>query len=459
LLVFLRDHRAVAGAAKWHLQFHFSVYEGREPNHPGHDARLQALTELFAGTASALAGSCVRFYTTTEVLAEQFNQLGAATFLALPYPVNPALLQKTRCRRLPDAPLRVTCAGGVRPEKGTAALGRVVAPLWSKYFDTRRLQIVVQAKRLGKLPRELRRHARYDRASPTGRIEQASPKVAVIRWPLSTQKYLDLIRDSDIGLLLYDADQYYARCSGVMVEMLKAGVPVIVPAGCWMADQIAEPIYAHRERLCRELPVVARLTPADADWEAGRAQRYYLWRSDARLLVGGDAGTPTTRLDVPPTASHLCVRFRRASSNVRGNYLELSALAKPDGNPPAEVVREIVGLQTTGALFPVLLPLSAAAREVQLTWRNAYGERTLELADVEFLFISADRGACPLGAVGLISAGLDQAPRLLCDMADHYAHYQGTAQSFAPAWGEWHCPERVVRLLTEAHSGARRWAA
>jgi hypothetical protein len=50
--------------------------------------------------------------------------------------------------------------------------------------------------------------------------------------------------------LLYDADQYYARCSGVMVEMLKAGVPVIVPAACWMAEQIAEPIFRHRDQGC-----------------------------------------------------------------------------------------------------------------------------------------------------------------------------------------------------------------
>jgi hypothetical protein len=459
LLAFFQDNRPDASLATWHLQFHFSVYDGRETEH-GRSTRLEGLQKLFGKAAATLPPNRIRLFTTTEILREQFNGLGAATFEALPYPVNPELLEKTRHPRAPNAPLRVTCAGGVRPEKGTAALGRVVNPLWREYFDTQRLQLVVQAKRLGKLPRELRRHARYDRQpSASSENTQSSPRVAVIRWPLSTENYLDLIRDSDIGLLLYDANQYYARCSGVMVEMLKAGVPVIVPSGCWMADQIAEPNFAHRDKLCHELPIVARLTPADVDWEAGRAQRYYLWRSDARLLVGGEAGCPQTRLAVPAGATHLCVRFRWAESTARGSYLELSLLSRDGGQIHAETRREIVGPRCANASLPVLFPLAKSVREAQITWQNAFAPCMLELADVEFLFLSAAEGACPLGAVGLASAGLDQAPRLLRDIADHYAHYRHTAASFAPAWGQWHSPENVVRLLTEDGAAQRRFAA
>jgi len=460
LLAFFYRNKSMACHATWHLQFHFSVYEGREPSHAAEHDRLARLRQLFSQAASVLPADGIRFYTTTEILAEQFNRLGTATFQTLPYPVNPLLLEKTARARLPHAPLRVTCAGGVRPEKGTSALNQVVGPLWREYFETRRLQLVVQAKRLGKLPRELRQHAHYDR-EPTfaSTSEQASPKVAVVRWPLSTEKYLDFVRESDIGLLLYDADQYYARCSGVMVEMLKAGVPVIVPAGCWMADQIAEPSFAHRDRLCQIMPVVARLTPADADWEAGRAQRYYLWRSDARLLVGGDAGCPMTRLAVPSTASHLCVRFRFRSSSSRRDYVELAAALILAGGRQGDTLREVVGIRTNDDPLSILLPLAPETLQVQLHWRNAFGEETLELQDVEFIFLSSGGEALPLGAVGLASAGLDQSPRLLRDLAEHYAHYRRTAEDFAPAWSQWHSPEKVVRLLTEPRAARRRLAA
>ena len=40
------------------------------------------------------------------------------------------------------------------------------------------------------------------------------------------------------GLFLYDPDRYVARCSGVLLEMLARGVPVIVPDKCWLADQL-----------------------------------------------------------------------------------------------------------------------------------------------------------------------------------------------------------------------------
>jgi hypothetical protein len=459
LLAFFHCHKPSASLVTWHLQFHFSVYEGREPSCAEHADRLVGLRQIFCQAASALPTDRVRFYTTTEILAEQFNRLGAATFQTLPYPVNPLLIERSPRTYTPNGALRVTCAGGVRPEKGTAALDQVVAPLWREYFDTGRLQLVVQAKRLGKLPRQLRRHARYDGQPHPAPTQQATPKVAVARWPLSTEKYLDLIRSSDIGLLLYDAQQYYARCSGVMVEMLKAGVPVIVPAGCWMADQIAEPIFAHRDRLCQQMSVVARLTPADADWEAGRAQRYYLWRSDARLLVGGDAGCPKTRLFVPPSASHLCVRFRWAASSMRGAYLQLSASSSHEVHHDAVSLREVVGQRTTDAPLPILLPISPGAREVQLIWQNAFGQHMLELEDVDFVFLASGDTPCPLGSVGLVSAGLDQAPRLLRDMAEHYAHYRRAAERFAPGWGQRHSPEKVVRLLTDDLAGARRQAA
>jgi hypothetical protein len=473
LLAFLRRHRPTASQVAWHLQFHFSVYQGREPTYGAQDAHLVGLKQLFREVRDALPDGCIRFYTTTDILAQQYNRLDAGHFQTLPYPVNPALLERPRRSGSPDGPLRVTCAGGVRAEKGSHELYRLVAPLWRDYFENGRLQLVVQAKRRGKLPAELRRHAHYDfhvaqRNQPAGASpqlnrplsnSQSPPTVAVVRWPLSTERYLDLIRNSHIGLLLYDSDQYYARCSGVMVEMLKAGVPVIVPAGCWMAEQIAEQVFLHRDQVCQSVPVQARLTPADVDWEAGRAQRYYLWRRDARLLVGGSGAALGTRLNVPQGATHLCVQFRWGVANPGGSYLKLSADQTGVGMRPLESTREIVGIRSHGAALPVLMSLSPSTRQMHITWQNAFYDDALLLEKVEFTFLSAGTGCGPLGAVGLVAAGIDQAPRLLRDMADHYAHYRRTAEAFAPAWGEWHSPEKVVRLLTESHTAERRSAA
>ena len=55
---------------------------------------------------------------------------------------------------------------------------------------------------------------------------------------LSTQAYHAWLDTADVGLFLYEPDRYVARCSGVLLEMLARGIPVIVPDRCWLAEQV-----------------------------------------------------------------------------------------------------------------------------------------------------------------------------------------------------------------------------
>jgi hypothetical protein len=245
----------------------------------------------------------------------------------------------------------------------------------------------------------------------------------------------------------------------VMVEMLKAGVPVIVPAGCWMADELAEAILTYRDRLFQSTRIVEKLSPAEVDWEAGRAQSYYLWRRDARLLFGGDAGSLESRLPVPSGATHLGVRFRWSDSNRRGRYLDLAVAQSSRAAKPPPIRREVVGVRGAGALVSTLTPLAPESSHLRLTWRNAFGGEMISLEQLEFAFFAADGKALPLGAVGLIAAGIDQSPFLLRDIADNYSHYRQTAEAFSVSWGEWHSPKKVVGLLTQGTSSRMRAAA
>src|SRR5207247_7265572 len=70
--------------------------------------------------------------------------------------------------------------------------------------------------------------------------------------PLSTEAYNDLIRGAHVGLLLHDAHSYYARLSAVFQEYVCAGIPVIVPAGCWLGNQIADENGQYIERVLRD---------------------------------------------------------------------------------------------------------------------------------------------------------------------------------------------------------------
>ncbi len=426
--------RGSPGAARWHLQFHFKVFEGREPDYNDQQPGLDELKALFQRAVQTL-GPSARYYTTTEHLARQYNRLAGPDFTALPYPVNPGL-RASVAKRVSERTLRVTCPGGVRPEKGTQLLATAIQPVWEELFAGRRLRLVVQAKRLGKLPTELRRHARYDRAIRLeGRHESA---VAVIRWPLSTEQYLDLIRQSDIGLLLYDSLTYYCRCSGVLVEMLSAGVPVIAPAGCWMADQLSRPIQQYRRQLLASSEI------ANIE-EVARPPMPRL-RTESESTSSGPTRL-TADLAVPQGATHAMIEVRIDESVGHRGYLSVQCDQIGGGHMTLDTDWEI--LSADGVCSYAFVKIGSDAKRLSLTVADAYGMRHDSAASLCCHFITgSDRAvSCPSGAVGLVAANVAQVPRLLRELTNNYPHYRRTAGEFASAWGAWHSPEQVVAEL------------
>ena len=77
-------------------------------------------------------------------------------------------------------------------------------------------------------------HASY-RAAVAGSVNSS---LEVMTSDLSTEAYHRWLDTADLGLFLYEPHRYKARCSGVLLEMLGRGVPVIVPDGCWLAEQV-----------------------------------------------------------------------------------------------------------------------------------------------------------------------------------------------------------------------------
>jgi glycosyltransferase involved in cell wall biosynthesis len=128
----------------------------------------------------------------------------------------------------------------MREEKGSHSLSRVVRDIWQDPFLRGAVQILIQANRASfaetpNFPPGLVPHWGHDYRE----VRSSTAPVVFVPHPLNAADYVDLISRADIGLFLYDSRTYFARCSGVLLEMLCAGVPVIVPAGCWLADQVA----------------------------------------------------------------------------------------------------------------------------------------------------------------------------------------------------------------------------
>lgn len=68
--------------------------------------------------------------------------------------------------------------------------------------------------------------------------EAGLASVTLIERPLSSTEYGTLLSSLDIVVIPYQQEDYRSRTSGVFVEAVAAGKPVIVTASTWMADEL-----------------------------------------------------------------------------------------------------------------------------------------------------------------------------------------------------------------------------
>lgn len=429
--------------ADWHLQFHYNIFDGREPEFAAQADKLDAMREAFATALARTPNHQLHFYNTTEQLAAQYERMGLATFRALPYPVNEALARRDDDGTADASgevattprPLRIACLGAIRPEKGAAELAGVVEALWDSHFLPGRCQLVVQSnKRRFRLPLPV---------EDADELPEGVEPVVYAPHPLPMEAYVDLIRAADIGLLLYDSRRYYARCSGVLVELLSVGSPVIATAGCWMAEQLAEANFAHLDGALGELGRVGC-------FDVGAVQ------------VPGGSRDVVTDIDVPRTATHAMCSFRWRFPNEAGTYARVS-LESPRGDAQESIVRSfIVGRRAGDAVVRAMFPVDPSAGRVRLRWENAYDDGPISLAGVQVDLLSAQHlpGATyPLGAVGLVAADDSQVAPLVDDMVAHWLHYRRTALEFAQGWSAFHNADRIVAELAARTYGNKSMRA
>jgi glycosyltransferase involved in cell wall biosynthesis len=413
-----------AELADWHVQFHLPIYTGYEPDYPAEDASLDRLRRIYRRTMPLPAKRNLHLYTTTETLAIQYNRLGVGPFHALPYPHNPALEpSRADSPRRAGAPLRIAFLGGARSEKGYQDLPAIVGKLWTEHVERGKTRFVI--------------HSAFELPGPTAAVAAARAalgrlppdKVSLLDQPLDSGDYCQLNRQCDIGLLPYDRSRYHARCSGVLVELLSAGVPVVVPAGTWLADQLAEPNRKYHLRLRESQPIAGRMTTGKSTSAAvPRAANYLLlslrWPLGIQLCTGGYA------------------RVQMTCWAAGGRMLGRRAV--------------VVGPGLPDRLSTALVRLEPDTAEVTVVWRNAYGTQPLEFGECELCFLRSDPARpLPLGAVGLAAAEREQIAEMLDDVIRHHAHYRQTALEFAPRWNAWHNPARVVSELVARASSTR----
>ena len=416
---------AATEAAAWHLQFHFPVFRGRETDYAPQSASVAVLRAVFRAALKRVPRHRLHFHCTTETLAEQYARLEVAPFHVLPYPVH-ELFRAPQRPPEPGQALRVACVGHSRREKGYGHLQEIVGKLWDDFFATGRAQLVLQTGR------------RKFRLSLPGAGAAHSQPVSYAPFPLGLERYAELVRSADVGLMVYDSERYYARCSGVLLEMLCAGVPVIVPAGSWLAAQIAD----ENQRWLED--VATRLRRVE-------------WRDVTHGEVHGVVALGATPVGaayaVPAGADELLVSFRWPMAAPAGVFVRIGIEQRDALGRTLCRAETIVGRGPLQHSVRALAHLASGSVEVGVVWSNAWSAEPLALAEVALEFMSAaglPGGSCPMGAVGLAFSDVAQVSELLREVLTHIDHYRAHARRFSRTVADYHNSVRVVTELLEA---------
>jgi len=178
-----------------------------------------ALSALLAGL-----GPNVRLYTDSERLSAEYEKAGARQVTTLPVPIQ--LPDKRNLQR--SAGVTVAFLGSSRVEKGFCELPRLLERL--------SLPAAVQVTRDSADPRIRECVAELEalaRRLPAGRLE-------LLESPVPMETYYEWVERAGIVALPYLSRKYNASTSGIFVEALCFGVPVVCPAESWMSDVVEE---------------------------------------------------------------------------------------------------------------------------------------------------------------------------------------------------------------------------
>jgi glycosyltransferase involved in cell wall biosynthesis len=177
--------------------------------------------------APLIARGRARFATDSAKLALEYRLLCGIEPQVFPSPrVSPPPPLES-ASRAPDAPVTFACLGPARFEKGIDVMQEAITRFLAAHPEAR-ARFVIQWNQ--PILDEVGALYQPDPALV------ADPRVDLITEAMSSERYDAEVAATDCMLLPYRRASYYARISGVAVEAVTAGVPLIYTRDTWCED-------------------------------------------------------------------------------------------------------------------------------------------------------------------------------------------------------------------------------
>ena len=394
-------------AARWCFLFKEELHgspRGREPDLTPYAIRL--LRALFL----QLAASDIRvaFFTDSEQLANDYDRVAPGLFRVLPIPLAAPKPAVTPAHGV----LTISYMGFATARKGYHHLPAIIAKLWADWVENGRMRFVIQS------------HIPRSHLSELGvvrdRLRSLGPGVSLTHDIQSNEEYRRTLLNSDIMLMPYDPEQYFAQTSNVCTEALTCGIPVVVPGGTWLARQFARATY---------------------EYQGGFGKSSLL---DERA-VGGDRGREVVVETSCGGASHIRIKATFGCNNTAPFFQVSITQRGKDGNILA--VDSAVLDRVSLPFATCLIPIKAGAARLRVNIKHVVKKTTLDLQDTRATLLSADPTS-PRSVVGMIYDEVESIPDCLENIACNYAHYRNSAQVFSNLYCKQHNVDGLINALT-----------
>ncbi len=181
--------------------------------------------------AGLIARGRALFVTDSARLATEYRLLCGITPDVWPSPRVAAYDDLAADDRSADAPVTFSCLGPARFEKGIDVMQEAIKAYRAAHPDGK-ARFVIQWN----APIHDADGALY---APDPAL-RADPHVTLIEQSMSSEDYDAAVASADVMLLPYRRASYFARISGVAVEAVTAGVPVIYTRDTWCEDLVRE---------------------------------------------------------------------------------------------------------------------------------------------------------------------------------------------------------------------------
>lgn len=435
--------------ASWHMLFRRNIYTGREPEYWRQEENLRILRNTLLHFTQSLEGHRVFFYTDTDELTAQYNRFGLSSFHTLPVPHT--IPASTLEAEADGSPLIITYVGDARTEKGYHLLPHIVHDLWSDYVTSGKVRFVFQSN--FNLPKGEPKIvvARSDLES------LPKEKVKLIYNALSFDEYTNLLLQTNVMLLPYEPSNYYARSSGILVECVAAGIPVVVPSATWLSRQFIREVYRHQESLRRAMNTTEYFSDSEISWK--RQNSDVTPFVNGELIFGGEPSKAYCWLERPMSSTHLYASFA-INAPVRSCIRVDLAQLRHDKTISKFKSQQVENLRdnernasdktslSSSDVYSVLIPLETDCYRVWLGFKNAFGNNAMRLTRINVAFLESQQTSVfPMGAVGLAYDNPYEISGMLRDIVDNYQHYRRTALAFSHEYLKVHNSEQLVQEI------------